>query len=371
MFINFFKYQLKILLRDREVIFWTLVFPLILATFFNLAFARLTSDEKFEAVDVAVVKQADNSYFIDTLKQLDDDLINLQITDLDKAKALLEDEKISGYYLVDNDIELVVNSNGISETILESIVNEYLTVQSTVNNLAKLNPEVLANNILATLNQNNLINRELGDNTDLTVIYFYSLIGMNCLNASFCGLRTTNHIEANLSRKGTRVTVAPIAKMITVLSSILSAFIIQFINMMILMLYLVFGLHIDFGNQLIYIILLIVIGCFTGVGLGSLTGNLLKFKNSDLKITFLTSFSLVLSFFSGMMVLDIKYWIQNNFPIFAYINPVNLITDSLYALYYYDNLNRYTTNLICLIVISLLLIISSIIVGRRKQYDSL
>ena len=77
------------------------------------------------------------------------------------------------------------------------------------------------------------------------------------------------------------------------------------------------------------------------------------------------------SFFSGMMIMDIKYWIQNNLPIFSYLNPVNLITDGLYALYYYDNLNRYTTNMICLFIIGLILLLGSLIIARRKQYDSI
>ena len=155
------------------------------------------------------------------------------------------------------------------------------------------------------------------------------------------------------------------------LSGILSAFIIQFAIMMILMAYLVFGLGVGFGEQIGYIILLIAIGCFTGVGLGNFAGNVLKFKKEDTKISFLSSFSLVLSFFSGMMIIDIKYWMQTNLPVLTYINPVNLITDGLYALYYYDNLNRYTTNMICLFVIGVLLILGSLFITRRKQYDSI
>ena len=43
------------------VIFWTLVFPLALATFFNLAFANLTASEEFETVKVALVEEQANS----------------------------------------------------------------------------------------------------------------------------------------------------------------------------------------------------------------------------------------------------------------------------------------------------------------------
>ncbi|WP_432049370.1 ABC transporter permease [Thomasclavelia ramosa] len=376
MFYHFFKYQFKTLLRNKMVIFWTLVFPLALATFFNLAFANLTASEEFETVKVALVEEQANSQFKETLQELekgDDKLIDLQITSLDKAQQLLKDEKITGYYVVSNEIKLVVNNTGIDETILESIVNEYNSTMSTVENIATLNPSALQSNILNTVNlsKNNFENQNIGGNTDLTVVYFYTLIGMNCLNASFCGLRTTSQIEANLSRQGTRITISPISKLVTVLSGILSAFIIQFSIMMVLMAYLIFGLGVGFGEQTGYIILLIAIGCFTGVGLGNFAGNVLKFKKEDTKISFLSSFSLVLSFFSGMMIIDIKYWIQTNLPILTYINPVSLITDGLYALYYYDNLSRYTTNMICLFVIGVLLILGSLFFTRRKQYDSI
>ena len=376
MFLHFFKYQFKTLFRNKMVIFWTLVFPLALATFFNLAFANLTASEEFETVKVALVEEQANSQFKETLQELekgDDKLIDLQITSLDKAQQLLKDEKITGYYVVSNEIKLVVNNTGIDETILESIVNEYNSTMSTVENIATLNPSALQSNILNTVNlsKNNFENQNIGGNTDLTVVYFYTLIGMNCLNASFCGLRTTSQIEANLSRQGTRITISPISKLVTVLSGILSAFIIQFSIMMVLMAYLIFGLGVCFGEQTGYIILLIAIGCFTGVGLGNFAGNVLKFKKEDTKISFLSSFSLVLSFFSGMMIIDIKYWMQTNLPILTYINPVSLITDGLYALYYYDNLSRYTTNMICLFVIGVLLILGSLFFTRRKQYDSI
>ena len=152
---------------------------------------------------------------------------------------------------VDDDIELIVEDTGIDETILESIANEYLSIQSTMTKLATINPEYFATQIMndLDLSHNNFKSINFSDNTDATVIYFYTLIGMNCLNASFCGLRTTNQIEANLSRQGTRTTVSPISKVITVLSGIISAFLIQFVIMMVLMLYLIYGLKHKFWQS--------------------------------------------------------------------------------------------------------------------------
>mgnify|MGYP000464832140 CR=1 FL=1 len=58
MFYHSLNINLKHCLGNKMVIFWTLVFPLALATFFNLAFANLTASEEFETVKVALVEEA-------------------------------------------------------------------------------------------------------------------------------------------------------------------------------------------------------------------------------------------------------------------------------------------------------------------------
>ena len=60
---HIFHYQLKLLLRDRIVMFWTFIFPIILATFFNLAFSKLNSSEMFEPAQLAIIEQKENIEF--------------------------------------------------------------------------------------------------------------------------------------------------------------------------------------------------------------------------------------------------------------------------------------------------------------------
>ena len=56
MFMHVFSYRFKCLLHDRETMFWTLLFSLVLATFFYFAFGNLTDRlESFNPIGVAVV----------------------------------------------------------------------------------------------------------------------------------------------------------------------------------------------------------------------------------------------------------------------------------------------------------------------------
>ena len=56
MFIHIFIYRLKCILMDRELVFWTMLFPLVLATLFNMTIANLGNGQTFSPIDIAVVE---------------------------------------------------------------------------------------------------------------------------------------------------------------------------------------------------------------------------------------------------------------------------------------------------------------------------
>ena len=66
-----------------------------------------------------------------------------------------------------------------------------------------------------------------------------------------------------------------------------------------------------------------------------------------------------------------KYIVQKSAPILAKINPVNMITDGYYSLYYYNTMDRFYSNIVSLILFSLVMIVISYIFIRRKKYDSI
>ena len=66
-----------------------------------------------------------------------------------------------------------------------------------------------------------------------------------------------------------------------------------------------------------------------------------------------------------------KYIIDKNVPLLNKINPVNMITDGLYSLYYYSSFNRYYFNIISLVIFSVIMITISYLSLRRQQYDSI
>ena len=170
---------------------------------------------------------------------------------------------------------------------------------------------------------------------------------------------------ANLSTKGARTSIAPVHKMKVLLISLLVSFIIQYIEILILIGYLYCILGVSFGGNIGYVCLLSLFGCLAGTSLGLLVGVSSK-KSDGIKTGIVLAITMTLSFFAGMMGVYMKYA-----PILAKINPVNMITDGFYSLYYYDTMTRYYNNIISLAIFSAIMIIISYIFIRRQKYDSI
>ena len=119
------KYNILIKFRNFNMTFWPLVFPLILGTFFFFAFGNL-NDADFETVSVAIVQEsADNplfSFYINQVEKSDPELLNIQKMNENEALTALKNKKISGIYYDQLVPSLTVNSHGIPESILQSIL---------------------------------------------------------------------------------------------------------------------------------------------------------------------------------------------------------------------------------------------------------
>ena len=71
MFRHLLSYSCRQLFRTREVIFWTLLFPVLLATFMNMAFGKISdATEKMDTIQVALYEGKEEVALETTLQQL-------------------------------------------------------------------------------------------------------------------------------------------------------------------------------------------------------------------------------------------------------------------------------------------------------------
>lgn len=360
--------------------FWIMLFPIILSVLFQMSLANITTAEEFQIIKIAVI---DNNEFSEnsTLKSVldsvskDDEnrLFEITYTTVEEAETLLKDSKISGYINSDNGLRLTVKNSGINQTIIKIFLDDYIQTSATIQNIIKEDSSAIQNGLLANVFNRNEYLKETSAgsaNPNTTVHYFYTIIAMACLYGGFIGLKEVMMIQANQSAQGARVNIAPTHKMKVFIVSMLAALTIQLAVIIILLLFLMFVLKVDFGNQFGYILLTCIAGTFTGVTFGTFISSIIK-KGEGIKVGVLITGSMTMSFLSGMMFSGIKFIINQKAPIVNYLNPANLIADSFYALYYYDNNTQYFINLTILLGIGLIFSTATYFVLRRQKYANI
>lgn len=378
MFAHIFKYRLKCMLRDKETIFWTLLFPLLLAVFFHMALANVNSGEIFKAINVAVVDDVNyqsNQYFktaLNEASQGDDKLFNLKVTSKADADQLLNNNSIAGYIVVETPIKLVVNKSGFNQNIIKSFIDNYLQTVSAVDSILLTDP-TKQQELLSNLgDRQQYVTEVSGTNAepDNILNVFYTLIAMACFYGGFLGMREVTDIQADISPLAARINVAPVHKLKTFISSVSASFLIHLSEMLLLLIFLRFVLQVDFGAKVGYVLLTTVIGSAAGVFFGAFISALVK-KSEGMKVAILISVTMVGCFLAGMMYQNMKYIVAQNVPVLSYLNPVNLLTDAFYCLYYYDTLSRYALNIGILCVFIVIFCLVTYITIRRRKYASL
>lgn len=382
-----FKYTCITLLKNKALIFWTFAFPILLGTFFYMAFSDIEKNEQLDIIDIAIVETEawkQNSAYQEVFKTLSDEnntqrLFHIEYGTAENAQALLEQNQITGYLLLEDKPKIVINKNGINETILKYVIEEIeqseQMLQQWWNSGQNLESETWSKNLYQEIyrtmekNQVEIVDKS-SENLSYTMIEFYTLIAMAALYGGVIAMTAINQNLANMSHNGKRVSISPIPKRKLVCSSIFASLLIQLVGMLLLFAYTIFILKVDYGNQILEIILLSLVGSFAGLSLGLAVACLLK-TNENTKIGILLSITMLGCFLSGMMGITMKYIIDKNIPIVNKLNPANMITDGFYALYYYDTLDRFYWNVISLLIFAILMILLSTIQLRRQKYDSI
>ena len=393
MFLHNFKYSLKTLFKNKMLIFWTFAFPIILGTFFNMAFSGIAENEKLKTIDIAIIDNSDfqnNEVFKNAFEQLSDEnsedqLFVTKYVDETEAKDLLENDKIVGFLkMEENKPKLVFQKNGISQTILKYVTEEIVQTSSIVENLSKKeiqkemengNYRIDAGNIVKNVLekvQNTEVEFENTANKNLNymMVEFYTLIAMTCLYGGILGMVAINQVLPNMSNKGKRVAVAPTKKGVVVLSSFLASYVVQLIGLALLFAYTIGVLKVNYGANTGLVVLLALVGSLAGLSIGVAVSTIFK-VGENAKTGIILAISMAGSFFAGMMGVQLKYVFDKNIPILNLVNPANMITDGYYALYYYNTLDRYWFNIASLLIVCAVLLLLSFFSLRRQKYDSI
>ncbi len=385
MFFHNFLYSLKVLFRNKPLMFWSFAFPIVLGLLFNLAFKDIEKNESFSSFDIAIVNSEEylnNLIYKEayaSLSEDDDKLFDISYVSKEEADELLEDKKIVGYLEFSESVSITINQNGINETILKFVVDEIESNKEMINSLIQKKIEnnkyseielIIGEIKSKVLNTSVSLKDQTKDNISYTMIEYYTLIAMTALYGGTIAIYITNLKLANMGSIGKRTAVAAIKKRSLLLSSLLASYLIQILELALLFLFTIFVLSVDYGNNLLYIIILALIGSLAGLTLGVAIATLIK-ASENTKTGILIAVTMFGCFLSGMMGITMKYVVDTYAPIVNLVNPAALITDGFYNLYYYGLNDHFILDLILLLVFSAVMLLISYRGLRRQKYDSI
>ncbi len=376
MFWHLYHYLLKRLLRNGALSFWTFVFPLFLGTIFYFSFGRaFENTEVFKATPVAVVlSEETNEGFATLLDELskEDGLLNVTVMTAEDAKQSLSEGAITGIYFMKETPELVVDEKGISASILNIVLEQYLQSEHTVMTVFKTYPEKVEEVITSMSKEitHVVVTNQDAGNMNIYLQYFYALLAMSALYASFLGLAVVEQIQPDLSDVGQRRAVAPANKMLALVAEFAAALTIEIMVNIITLFYFIQVLKLDFGSKIPQIALILIVGNAFGIAMGICIESL-PIRNHSIKFGLAIVSTMVMSFLSGLMFDKMRNIIENACPILNRLNPAALIVDSFYCLNIYDTYERYGRNLLTLVSFTVVLCVITFFVTRRNRYASL
>lgn len=386
MFIRDFLYTIKIMVRGRGSIFWTLVFPLLLATFMYMAFGNIyEQDEMFRNIKVAVVTEDESAnglnYMLDALSDGDDALLSVARMSESDAEKLLADEEVEGIIYTD-DVKLTVAESSVNASILETVLSEYKQYEHALKDIYKdgiglqqymsgtSGVDDMSDIVEKLSEQRSYYTEKASTEGSQNVYnnYFYAIFAMSCLFASLSSIEMMGNLQANVSATGKRKNVSPQRKMTFVLAEFAALLIIHFVVEVISFIYMS-CIGVDFGDRVWEILLTLFVGCFIGLAIGVIVGAISKLAEGT-KIGIVIGISMVMSILSDLCINGVKYEIQQHVPIINKLNPAALISDSFYALNVYSDHQVFTENIVIMTIEAVVLIAVGILMVRRNRYAS-
>lgn len=379
---NIFKYTLLRLMRNKSNLFWILLFPIVLGCLFKIAFSNIGKTESFAPIPVAVV--CENTQNADIFKKMveelgkegDDQMLIVTFCTEEEARKLLEKKEIDGILHAGDKVELTISANmgnaQMNQSILKNFVEEYNVDASIIAKTLSTHPEKMPA-VLDNIKTQTGYCKEISlsrSNTDTYTQYFYNLIAMACLYTALGGLYIAVENQANLSPMAARKNIAPSKKQFVIIGELAANILFEFILNLLAFLFIVFVLRVDMTARLPFALLAIFVSTTTGISLGFFLGAIGP-KSEGAKTGMIMATIMPCCFFSGLMMGNMRIIVEQYAPFFNRINPAALMSDCFYSLAIYDSLERYTRNILTLLLLSFIFCLLGFLCTRRKKYASI
>lgn len=377
MFLRLYKYGLLTCLRQKMMVFWSLLFPVALGTLFQMSFGGSMDSIEFHRIPTAyVAEEGADETFTELLESLekDSELVEVRTVTKEEAVRLLKEKEVDGifYNSKKDGVTLTVTEQDMNQSILSSILEQYECTFSTFATIGKEAPEKI-HAAVAVLEEESKYFREdnISDTPKSNMMdFYYSLVAMNCLMGATAGVACAGNFKANLSDLGARRVIASTNRFRVLFSDLAAYVTMQFLYTSVSIGYLLYVLKAPFADYPGMILLIAFLGNVLSVFLGFFIGLLGGLKET-VKEGISVMFMLVSSFLSGLMLEGMYRIVDHYAPIIHRINPASLIVRALRSLDIYDTYDIYVQCAVSLVALTILLGAGAYAMVRRERYASI
>ncbi len=358
MFGRLYAYRLKRLVNEKDELFWNALFPILLGLFFYLAFSGISEKtEGMNQIPVAVMMEQETPReqalweFLTVMSEEGEMIEIVQPETMEEAEELLRSGEITGILTMEETAELKFAAEGMNQTLLKYLINRYLQAEAVIMEASAKSPETMQAAV-AELYGEATKNEELSiapGNMDPFASYFFALMAMSCMFAATFGLTNTREIQVTQSTVAARRCVSPTPKALIVVTDFLAMFTVQYAIFLLQYAFMTFALGVDYGDQYGRILLAGAVASLNGGAFGYMIGVVIKGRKNT-KNGIITAVTLVLNFFAGLMIADMKYIMEQNLPWVNRINPAALISDCFASLSVFANHTKYNQCIITLLI---------------------
>lgn len=366
----YFWYRLKRLLRNRSLFFWSIIFPIGLATFFFLAFGSITEkDTGFETISVAVVQNTEDKTLTEFLTEMtngEEKFFALtEVANREEAEVLLLQDKVEAVILNGEMPTLLLSENGLSTTVVKTVLDGYLQSRELI--LEAMATGTVAQVAAALSEEVQVLSvREFeGASTDPMIQYFQALIAMASLYGAMYGLMNAQELRASTSALSARRVASPLGRGKMILADVAAAFVIQYLQFLLIIAYYLLVLRINFGRISVWLFLAGALFSLFGVVIGYFIGCVTK--NERVQDSVMMSCIMFSCFLSGLMVGNMRFVLEQTMPIVNRINPATLIANCMHQLCIMGNKEGYAKCMIGIAVWCVCLIAGCFVVLYVQQ----
>lgn len=269
-------------------------------------------------------------------------------------------------------------SYDVNRAILESVVTSYLQSEALIEELATHDPVALSDpttienalGLSVSVREVSLTHAQ----PDSMVRFYYALLGMASIFAAQLAGESVWHLQPTSSAAGARRAVSGTSRMRLLIPTIGACWAVSTTFLAIAFGYICLTAHIDFSGREGLCLVGIAASSLLSCGIGALVGALPGRMGSDSRRGILTALTCLLSLFAGLYgepTMELADTIAQALPAATWLNPVCLIRDLFYTVYYYDTLIPFALRLAACAGIAAALLTVSAACMRRSAHEHL